>query len=97
MRLVLLELNLSILHACWYFDNGGTCKINDILIEHSGTLPSCLKVMGCIVGGLHHFSVSPSPFGLGLGLKVLGPALDNIDSNLSVTKKKQLKIYFLES
>ena len=46
-----------------------------------GTPPSCLKVMGWVVGGLQHFSVSPRPlaFGfLGFGSKGLGPGLDNL-------------------
>ena len=43
-----------------------------------GTPPSCLKVMGWVVGGLQHFSVSPRPFAfgfLGFGSKGLGPGL----------------------
>ena len=56
-----------------------------------GTPPSCLKVMGWVVGGwwvvgggggLEQFSVSPRPLGFGFGTKGfgakgLGPGLDN--------------------
>ena len=56
-----------------------------ILFEvYCGTPPSCLKVMGGRVGwggGPWDFSVSPRPLGfgfLGLGLRGLGPGLDNI-------------------
>ena len=53
-----------------------------------GTPPSCLKVMGWVVGGggggLEQFSVSPRPLGFGFGTKGfrakgLGPGLDKID------------------
>ena len=51
-----------------------------------GTPPSCLKVIGWVVGGggggLEQFSVSPRPLGFGFGTKWfrangLGPGLDN--------------------
>ena len=51
-----------------------------LLIEFCcGTPPSCLKVMGWVVGGgggLEQFSVSPRPLGFGFGTKGLGPGLD---------------------
>ena len=65
-----------------------------LLFEYCcGTPPSCLKVMGWVVGGgwwvgggggggLEQFSVSPRPLGFGFGTKGfgakgLGPGLDN--------------------
>ena len=55
-----------------------------LIVFCCGTPPSCLKVMGWVVGGggLEQFSVSPRPLGFGFGTKRfgakgLGPGLDN--------------------
>ena len=64
---------------CWR-SRGDHSKMFLLTVFCCGTPPSCLKVVGwvVVVGGLQHFSVSlKGPSVLGLGLKGLGPGLDN--------------------
>ena len=93
VRLMMFSLNMVdcsmsflSLSTCW---TGRKDQFEPFLLfeVYCGTPPSCLKVMGWWGGGVGwgggpwDFSVSPRPLGfgfLGLGLRGLGPGLDNI-------------------
>ena len=47
LHLVHPALNTEFVYpGCWHFDNGETSKFDDVLLEHGGTPPLSLKVMG---------------------------------------------------
>ena len=56
----------------WWTSTGDHSKMFLLFEYCCGTPPSCLKVMGWVVGGgggLEQFSVSPRPLGFGFGAR----------------------------